>query len=166
MQYSFYGFASRVGLNDSGIVQRTCASGSSKSDLEAMAKTNHNSNRFHGECRGSVSISTRSDISTRHLRPDRKRSLPLLNCFFISVPHNSNTLRRSPSVDATKVKGFGRLAQSLLFHLKQLVSTEEFCAVSALLQTFPILQYACPVSKRFTLATGLALSPALSKKQS
>ena len=45
-----------------------------------------NSKRCHEECRGSVGISTRSDISTRHLRPDRKRSLRPLNCFFVSIP--------------------------------------------------------------------------------
>jgi anti-anti-sigma regulatory factor len=68
--------ASRMGLN-SGIVRRTCTSGSSKSDLEAMAKTIDNSNRCHGECRGSVGISTGSDIATRHLVRSRRQKKKL-----------------------------------------------------------------------------------------
>jgi hypothetical protein len=79
--------------------------------------------------------------------------LPILNRFFISVPP---TLQRPHKSIPEKVKPFGWLAQCLLFHLKQLITTEEFCAASPFLQTFPI-NTSCPVSKRFTLAMGLAL---------
>jgi hypothetical protein len=49
------------------------------------------------------------------------------------------------------------LAQCLLFQLEQLITAEEFAGASPFLQTFAILQCTCSVSKRFTLAMGLAL---------
>jgi hypothetical protein len=88
----------------------------------------------------------RHDISVRSGRQKKQLadSEPLLHpCFsYVAAPE--------------KVKPFGWLAQCLLFHLKQLITTEEFCAASPFLQTFPI-NTSCPVSKRFTLAMGLAL---------
>src|SRR4029077_21005450 len=47
------------------------ASGSTKSDLEAMAKTIDNPNRRQGERRGSVGISTLVYRSTLHLRQEQ-----------------------------------------------------------------------------------------------
>jgi hypothetical protein len=44
------------------------------------------------------------------------------------------------------------LAQCLLFHLKQLTTAEEFGG-----SLFSKRSQSCPVSKRFTLAMGLAL---------
>jgi len=80
--------------------------------------------------------------------------LPILNRFFISVPP---TLQRPHKSVPEKVKPFGWLAQCLLFHLKQLVITEEFCAASPFLQMFRSFNSFSPVSKRFTLAMGPAL---------
>jgi hypothetical protein len=66
-----------------------------------------------------------------------------------------------------KVKPFGWLAQCLLLHLKQLVTTEEFCAASPFLQTFPILKYVLACFQTLHACDGpYFISPALSKKQS
>jgi hypothetical protein len=92
---------------------------------------------------------------------DRKSSLPILNRFFISVPP---TLQRSHKSIPEKVKPFGWLAQCLLFHLKQLITAEEFGGASPFLQTFAILQCTCPVSKRFTLQWALLYISGVLKK--
>jgi hypothetical protein len=79
--------------------------------------------------------------------------LPILNRFFISIPP---TLQRPHKSIPAKVKPFGWLAQCLLFHNAD--SPQRNSVGPALFyKCFRSFNTSCPVSKRFTLAVGLAL---------
>jgi hypothetical protein len=88
----------------------------------------------------SVGISTLVDISTQHRpRAQLKKRFRIGRPLFISVALFLWQCDGPGGSMPKRVEHFDRLAQCLLFHLKQLITAKEFVATS-FLQTFAILQ--------------------------